>query len=94
MIEREEVLRIAALARLELTPEEVERMTRDLSQILGHVDRLARVEGRAPEAEPAPGTPRREDRVVPSRVTDELLAAAPRREAALVVVPRVVEEEP
>jgi aspartyl-tRNA(Asn)/glutamyl-tRNA(Gln) amidotransferase subunit C len=91
MIEREEVLRIAALARLELSPDELERMTADLSSILEYVNQLARVEGqaRSPQAEPA--TPQREDRVIPYRYAAELLGAAPAREGPLVQVPRVVE---
>jgi aspartyl-tRNA(Asn)/glutamyl-tRNA(Gln) amidotransferase subunit C len=91
MIERMEVLRIAALARLELSPEEVERMTRDLSEILEYVDQLARVEEQARQLDAAEGTPEREDRVAPSRYTTELLSAAPAREGDLVRVPRVVE---
>ena len=91
MIEREEVLRIAALARLELSPDELERMTADLSSILEYVNQLARVEGQARPPQPAPGTPQREDRVVPYRHTAELLDAAPAREGPLVQVPRVVE---
>jgi aspartyl-tRNA(Asn)/glutamyl-tRNA(Gln) amidotransferase subunit C len=91
MIERNEVLRIAALARLELSPEELERMTADLSEILGYVDQLARVEGDARVAAATEGTPLREDRVLPSRWTAELLEAAPEREGPLVKVPRVVE---
>ncbi|MFN2432240.1 MAG: Asp-tRNA(Asn)/Glu-tRNA(Gln) amidotransferase subunit GatC [Gemmatimonadota bacterium] len=91
MIERDEVLRIAALARLELSPEEVERMARELSQILEHVERLARVTEAAPGERPAEGTPRRQDRVASSRVVDELLEQAPAREGPLVRVPRVVE---
>ncbi len=91
MIERGEVLRIAALARLELSPEELERMTADLSNILEYVNQLARVEGQARSAESAQATPEREDCVVPSRHTAELLDAAPAREGPLVQVPRVVE---
>lgn len=91
MIEREEVLRIAALARLELTPEEVDRMTRDLGRILEYVERLSSLPAPASGAEPAGATPRRPDAVVPSRLADELLAAAPEREGPLVRVPRVVE---
>lgn len=91
MIERDEVLRIAALARVELSPEEVERLTVDLSKILDHVNRLTRVQEEAGEDVPAEGTPRREDRVVPCRSVEELLNAAPQREGPLVRVPRVVE---
>jgi aspartyl-tRNA(Asn)/glutamyl-tRNA(Gln) amidotransferase subunit C len=91
MIEREEVLRIAALARLELSTEELERMTADLSNILEYVNQLARVEGQARAPEAAPGTPQREDRAVPYRHPTELLGVAPAREGPLIKVPRVVE---
>ena len=36
----EEVLRVAELANLELTAEEVPRMQRDLNAILGHIAQL------------------------------------------------------
>lgn len=91
MIDREEVLRIAALARLELSGEELERMTGDLSKILEYVAQLARVQEAAPEADEGLSTPRREDRVSPSRHVSELLNAAPAREGALVRVPRVID---
>ena len=41
MIEREQVLHVAKLARLGLSEEEVERMAGELSGILEHVDRIA-----------------------------------------------------
>ena len=41
MIDREQVLHVARLARLELSDEEVERMASELSGILEHVDRIA-----------------------------------------------------
>jgi len=37
MIDREQVLHVARLARLQLTDEEVERMAGELSKILGHI---------------------------------------------------------
>ena len=40
MIDREQVLHVARLARLELSEEEIERMTGELSGILEHVDRI------------------------------------------------------
>jgi aspartyl-tRNA(Asn)/glutamyl-tRNA(Gln) amidotransferase subunit C len=40
MIERDEVLHVARLARLGLTDDEVETMARELSGILEHVDRM------------------------------------------------------
>ena len=41
MIDREQVLHVARLARLELSEDEVERMAAELSGILEHVDRVA-----------------------------------------------------
>ena len=40
MIDREQVLHVARLARLELTDEEVERMANELTTILDHVERM------------------------------------------------------
>ena len=41
MIEREQVLHVAKLARLRLTEPEVEKMAGELSGILQHVDRIS-----------------------------------------------------
>ncbi len=41
MIEREQVLHVARLARLELSDEDVERMAGELSAILEHVERIS-----------------------------------------------------
>jgi len=40
VIEREQVLHVARLARLRLTDEEVERMSGELSSILDHIERI------------------------------------------------------
>ena len=55
MIDREQVLHVARLARLELSDEEVERMAAELSGILAHVDRMTEVdlEGVPPTTGPA-----------------------------------------
>ncbi|HET9677717.1 MAG TPA: Asp-tRNA(Asn)/Glu-tRNA(Gln) amidotransferase subunit GatC [Solirubrobacterales bacterium] len=44
MIDREQVLHVAKLARLRLTEEEVETMVGELSGILDHVDRIGRLD--------------------------------------------------
>ncbi len=44
MIDREQVLHVARLARLRLSEEEVEVMSQELSSILEHVDRIARLD--------------------------------------------------
>ena len=41
MIEREQVLHVARLARLQLSEGEVERMAAELTKILGHVEKIA-----------------------------------------------------
>jgi aspartyl-tRNA(Asn)/glutamyl-tRNA(Gln) amidotransferase subunit C len=44
MIEREQVLHVAKLARLRLTDAEMEKMAGELSGILEHVDRIGELE--------------------------------------------------
>jgi aspartyl-tRNA(Asn)/glutamyl-tRNA(Gln) amidotransferase subunit C len=44
VIERDQVLHVARLARLRLSEPEVERMAGELSGILGHVDRIAELD--------------------------------------------------
>lgn len=44
MIEREQVLHVAKLARLSLSEAEIERMTGELSGILEHVDRIGELD--------------------------------------------------
>jgi aspartyl-tRNA(Asn)/glutamyl-tRNA(Gln) amidotransferase subunit C len=41
MIDREQVLHVARLARLELTEDEVDRMTGELSAILDHIEKIS-----------------------------------------------------
>jgi aspartyl-tRNA(Asn)/glutamyl-tRNA(Gln) amidotransferase subunit C len=41
MIDRDQVLHVARLARLQLSEEEIERMANELSGILEHVDRIS-----------------------------------------------------
>ena len=50
MIDRAQVLHVAALARLALSDEEVDQMTRELSAVLDHVERISELdlEGVAP----------------------------------------------
>jgi aspartyl-tRNA(Asn)/glutamyl-tRNA(Gln) amidotransferase subunit C len=44
VIDRDQVLHVARLARLRLSDEEVERMTGELSGILEHVDRIGKLD--------------------------------------------------
>jgi aspartyl-tRNA(Asn)/glutamyl-tRNA(Gln) amidotransferase subunit C len=44
MIDREQVLHVAHLARLRLSDDEVERMSRELSTILDHIEKIGELE--------------------------------------------------
>ncbi|MFA5877932.1 MAG: Asp-tRNA(Asn)/Glu-tRNA(Gln) amidotransferase subunit GatC [Candidatus Staskawiczbacteria bacterium] len=47
MISKEEVEKIAKLARLELTPEEVVKMQKDLSEVLDYFNALQKVDSKS-----------------------------------------------
>lgn len=44
MIDREQVLHVARLARLELSEDEIERMSVELSKVLDHIERIAQLQ--------------------------------------------------
>ncbi|HMJ03950.1 MAG TPA: Asp-tRNA(Asn)/Glu-tRNA(Gln) amidotransferase subunit GatC [Conexibacter sp.] len=44
MIDRAQVLHVAKLARLALSEEEVERMSRELSAVLDHIEKIGELE--------------------------------------------------
>jgi aspartyl-tRNA(Asn)/glutamyl-tRNA(Gln) amidotransferase subunit C len=44
MIDRDTVLHVAALARLRLTDEEVERMSSELSKVLDHIETISELD--------------------------------------------------
>jgi aspartyl-tRNA(Asn)/glutamyl-tRNA(Gln) amidotransferase subunit C len=85
MIDRSEVLHVARLARLQLSDEEVERMARELSRVLDHIETISELdlEGVAPTShvidvanalradEPRPSLPREEALAPAPAVADE-----------------------
>ena len=92
-IRSEEVREIAVLARLELSDQEIERMTTDLDAILGYVDALKELDTTAvePMTHAVPfDCPLRADVVGVSLPVEEALQNAPRREASFFQVPRIV----
>lgn len=44
MLDRDQVLHVARLARLELTDEEVERMAAELSKVLDHIEKIGELD--------------------------------------------------
>jgi aspartyl-tRNA(Asn)/glutamyl-tRNA(Gln) amidotransferase subunit C len=92
-IEREDVLHVAILARLELRDDEVERLTRELGAILEAVGKVAELdlEGVPPTSHPLDVVNVwAEDEPEPSLALDEALANAPDREGAFFRVPPTV----
>ena len=87
------VSKVARLARLDLAPDEVERMAEQLSGMLEHfadVDRLD-LEGVEPLAQPLPlVNVMRDDVVAPCLDRDEVLAEAPAAVDGRFRVPPVV----
>jgi aspartyl-tRNA(Asn)/glutamyl-tRNA(Gln) amidotransferase subunit C len=80
MIDREQVLHVARLARLELTEDEVQRMAGELSHILDHIEAIGRLdlEGVQPTSHVVEvGSALRPDTIVPSLPRDVALAQAP-----------------
>ena len=95
-ITREDVERVAALARLSLSEEEAVRAAAELDTILEYVEELAKVdtEGVEPTYHVLPlATPFREDRAEAPLDPELALANAPEREGSAFVVPKVIEGE-
>lgn len=92
-IKRAEVLEIAALARLSLTDQEVDRMTTDLDAILRYVEALRELD--LGDVEPMTHAvpfdcPLRPDVQGASLAPSEALANAPRRQDNFFEVPRII----
>jgi aspartyl-tRNA(Asn)/glutamyl-tRNA(Gln) amidotransferase subunit C len=94
-ISRGEVERVARLAHLELSGEEIEMMIRDLNGILDYVECIERVnvEGIDPAGLETGGTPLREDRASAGLEPGEATGGAPMAERDLFKVPPAIEGE-
>ncbi len=91
-----DVARVAQLARLSLTPEELERFRRQLGLILEHAERVGEVAAQSvpPTAQPIPrANVFRPDDEVPCLTHEQAMASAPEAEDGRFKVPRIVEEE-
>ncbi|MEW6263737.1 MAG: Asp-tRNA(Asn)/Glu-tRNA(Gln) amidotransferase subunit GatC [Thermodesulfobacteriota bacterium] len=92
-IDRREVENVARLARLEVTDQDVDRLTGQIDGILTYMEKLNELDttGLEPMAHSLTlATPYREDEVKPSLDVEEALANAPEREGNFIVVPRVI----
>ncbi len=93
-LSREDVLRIAALAHLDLTDAEVELFTRQLAGILEYVEQIRALDttGVAPTTQVMNRPVERDDTPVPPLERSQALANAPDAalESGLFKVPRVM----
>jgi aspartyl-tRNA(Asn)/glutamyl-tRNA(Gln) amidotransferase subunit C len=95
-ITRDEVERIAALARLSLRDDEASRAASELEAILGYVELLSELDTRdvEPTSHAVPlAAALREDRAAPPLDPELALANAPERAGTAFVVPQVIETE-
>lgn len=91
---REEVQRVALLARLELSPEEENLLTEQLDKILQYMEALDKVD--TASVEPLAHAVDivnafREDRVTNEPRPEKLLANAPAKERTFFKVPKIIE---
>ncbi len=92
-LSNEEVRHIAQLARLQLKPEEVGPIARQMNDILSYMDQLNTLDTRG--VEPTSHALQlsnafREDQVQPSLPLEESLAIAPEQGRSAFVVPKVI----
>jgi aspartyl-tRNA(Asn)/glutamyl-tRNA(Gln) amidotransferase subunit C len=92
-ISREDVLRIATLARLDLDEATVDHIASDLDKIVGYVKKLDELDttGVEPTTQVALAAPLREDRVLPGVPRELALSEAPRSSSEGFCVPGFVE---
>ena len=97
-ITREDVVRVAELAYLDLSEGELEKYRRQIDEILDYIGKLNELDtsGVEPMAQvladdQAADATMREDLVVPSAVADDVLSQAPDPEPPYFRVPKVIE---
>jgi len=97
-ITREDVVRVAELAYLDLSEDELEKYRRQIDEILEYIGKLNELDtsGVEPMAQvlandQTADATLREDLVVPSAVADDVLRQAPDPEPPYFRVPKVIE---
>jgi len=93
-VSAEDVRKIASLARIAVTEDQVASMVPELNNILGWIEQLGEVntDGVEPLAAVIPNTLRlRDDVVTDGNVRDKVLANAPQAEHGFFAVPKVIE---
>lgn len=94
MITQNEILHVAALARIHLKDSEVESLSKDLSKIIDHVNQLNKlnVKDVLPTSHVVPmENVYRKDEVVASLPREEVLAIAVQHDKGMYKVPKIIE---
>lgn len=92
-MERKQIEDLAKLAKLEFSPEELDRFTTDMSNILGFVEKLGELDTEGvPPASHVSGAANvlREDAPRPSMPREDALSGAPERDESGFIIPRVM----
>lgn len=91
-ISKEEVLKLAAISQIEIKPEEIDQVTRQLEEVLSYAARVKEIAADTQELSPKNVNVIREDLVKPT--DPELVRAqAPEREQDFFVVPAVLDNQ-
>jgi aspartyl-tRNA(Asn)/glutamyl-tRNA(Gln) amidotransferase subunit C len=97
-ITREDVMRVAELAYLDLSEDELEKYRRQIDEILDYISKLNELDTSGVEPmtqvlsdDQAADATMREDLVVPSAVAEDVLRQAPDPEPPYFRVPKVIE---
>jgi len=95
-IDLDEVLRLAALARIQVTPDEADQLARDLERVIGHLDTIREVIPSDPSADDTwfDSDVHREDRTAEGLDRETALRNAPVQDGEHFVVPRILERDP
>jgi aspartyl-tRNA(Asn)/glutamyl-tRNA(Gln) amidotransferase subunit C len=91
-LSKEEVIKIAKLARLSLSETEIEKYSKDLNAILSYVEQLQELDTK--NVEPMIGAinhqkPLREDKAIDSGLQTAMLKNAPEAEGTAIKVPQM-----
>ena len=95
-LERADVARLAALARIDMTDSDLDRLSGQLSAIVDAVATLEQVAGQDVPATSHPipmANVERDDVVLPSLTPEEALSGAPQAEEGRFRVPQILGEE-
>ena len=95
-VTREDVLRVAELARLGIDDARADELTKELASILSHMEVLSKVDTStvpATEGVGAGGTPLRPDIGVPCAIIGEVASVAPAMRDGFFIVPRLATHE-